>query len=155
MLYQVNGASKKSESIRPLYFLSRSLHDVETRHDARKLELLAVKWVLARFRSWGIAPHLTIVTNHESLTTIMQGFESNPTINRWAAEIAEYAPNFHYHPGATNHMADFLSRHPFLVEEKPNGDSIQQYKRVNAFRLAVARSVESTPSPVNHVSKTE
>ena len=43
VLYQLG----HSGEIMPLYYLSRSLHDVETRYDVRKLELLAIKWALA------------------------------------------------------------------------------------------------------------
>ena len=139
LLYQLDPAG----NIKPLYYLSRALHDTETRYESRKLELLAVKWSLASLRSWVIGcDDLTIITDHESLVSCLDKSHSNATINRWCAEISEYAPKFQYRPGVSNHFADFLSRHPQLAPEPSDGDCDLQSERVAAFSSAVLKSTE-------------
>jgi transposase InsO family protein/predicted aspartyl protease len=127
-------------SEQPLYYLSRVLTKTESNYDARKMELLAVRWCLRSLRAWVIGcPRLTVITDHESLQSCTSQVQENPTIQRWAAEIMEYAPTFTYRPGSSNFLADFLSRHPDLsaVAEDDDGDSLLQSRRVDAFQKAV------------------
>jgi len=142
VLYQL---ADDGEQILPLYYLSRALHDVETRYDARKLELLAIKWALTRLRNWVIAcKKLTVITDHESLIHCMTLVNQNSTMSRWISAVSEYNPTIEYRPGNTNHLADFLSRHPILDSEPPDGDCDLQSERVAAFQLAVSRSSDSS-----------
>jgi transposase InsO family protein len=134
-LYQDNNGEK-----RPLFYLSRVLRGAEVRYPAQKLELLAIKWALAVLRRWVLsAPAITIITDHASLVSVTAQAQANATLQRWAAQINEYAPRFEYRPGSGNHLADFLSRHPALREPLPDemDDAQNEDEAVKEFNARV------------------
>ena len=114
MLYQHD----EKGAIRPIQFLSRSLQPgAERNYGAQKLEMLAVKWSLTVLEHWLLGhPDLTVITDHKSLLWCFSESQENATIRRWAAEISRFRPKFEYRSGASNVVADFLSRHPALVD---------------------------------------
>jgi len=61
------------------------------------------------------APHslhrqFTVVTDHESLTKLMTQKNLNGRQQRWLTDITHFDFEIEYHPGATNFLADYLSR---------------------------------------------
>jgi len=114
VLYQLDDDG----AIRPIQFLSRALQPgAERNYGSQKLEMLAVKWSLQVLENWLLGhPDLTVITDHQSLVWCFSDSQENATIRRWAAEISRFQPKFEYRSGESNVVADFLSRHPTLVE---------------------------------------
>jgi transposase InsO family protein len=135
VLYQeVNGER------RILHYLSRTLKGAEIRYPAQKLELLAIKYACNSLRHWLIGcEDITIITDHKGLLTCLQQTQANATLQRWAVQIGEYKPKLAYLPGSTNHMADFLSRHPSLQEldEDELADEQEHSEGVHTFEEAI------------------
>ena len=135
---------------RVLYYLSRVLDDTESRYPAQKLELLAMKWSCSVLRSWLLgASKLVIITDHKGLLSCLEQPQANATLQRWASAISEYSPELQYRPGSSNHMADFLSRHPNLgsldKDAEELGDSQEESRRVKKF---ISAAQAATPACV-------
>jgi transposase InsO family protein len=113
---------------RPLAFYSRKLNDAQTRYTVIELELLAIVETLQEYRTILLGHIIKIFTDHKNLT--FANFTTD-RVRRWRLIVEEYGPEIVYLPGATNIVADFLSRHPtnmepsselFLLDELFNAD---------------------------------
>jgi hypothetical protein len=94
---------------RPLAFYSRKLNDAQTRYTVIELELLAIVETLQEYRTILLGHIIKIFTDHKNLT--FANFTTD-RVRRWRLIVEEYGPEIVYLPGATNIVADFLSRHP-------------------------------------------
>jgi hypothetical protein len=94
---------------RLLAFFSHVLTPAETRYSVTDLEALAIVRSLAKFGPL-IRDTIIIITDHVNLLYLTAS--KSARVRRWAAFIAQYPCTFVYSPGATNVVADHLSRHP-------------------------------------------
>lgn len=106
LLQEVDGAR------RPVAFLSRKLCPRERRYSAVELECLAIKWALDSLRYYLLGRHFTLETDHRALQWLNRMRDANSRITRWYLSLQPYEFTVHYRPGATNKVADFLSRIP-------------------------------------------
>lgn len=76
-----------------------------------KKELFAIVWSLKTLRNYlyGVTD-LEIHTDHQPLTFAISSRNPNAKLKRWMSFIEEYSPKFVYKPGATNVVAEALSR---------------------------------------------
>jgi len=127
VLYQLDS----DNNVRVIQFLSRALSGAEKNYPAQKGEFLAIKWAVEVLEHWLVGHgDVVIITDHESLQHCMSETQQNATIRRWAATIKLVNAKFEYRSGASNVVADFLSRHPMLadaygtveVEDESGGD---------------------------------
>ena len=80
------------------------------------LELLAVLFVLTKFRKYILGVEFDLYTDHQPLLGIIKSKEiGSGKRGQWTASILEYTGmRIHYKPRRTNTIADALSRIPTL-----------------------------------------
>ncbi|KAE9003120.1 hypothetical protein PR002_g17429 [Phytophthora rubi] len=98
---------------RVIAFESRQLKAAEKNYPVHDKDLLAMKYVLVKFRVHlpGSKPFV-IYTDHASLRTATQSPQLSRRMARWLSFFAEYNFEVKYKPGRQNALADALSRRP-------------------------------------------
>ena len=100
--------------LRPLAFMSRTLKPSEQRYSAYERELAAVAYCFIQWRHYleGCPKGVTVVTDHQPLTTLMTQSVTSRVQNRWIRMgfFQSINPVIKYQPGKTNVIADALSR---------------------------------------------
>ena len=98
----------------PVAYESRKLTDAERRYPVHEQELLAFVHALKQWRHYLLGRHFDAYTDHHSL----QYFQTNPQLTgrraRWSDLLQEFNVTIHYKKGATNIVADAISRRPDL-----------------------------------------
>ena len=97
--------------LQPIAFMSKKMVPAETRYPVHEQELLAIVEALATWRHYLIGPApFRVLTDHRSLTY----FQTQPMLSgrqtRWMVELAAYNFTIEYVTGASNVVADALSR---------------------------------------------
>ena len=95
----------------PIAFASRKTSPPERKYSATDLEMLAIVWSLKHFKEIIYGYDITVFTDHQPLTYMCK--DSSNFIGkhaRWSNTFIEFNPTVKYTPGATNHVADALSR---------------------------------------------
>ena len=104
----------QGHGLQPVAFEARKLNKHEQNYPVQERELLAVVEALRVFRCYVEGCNkVTVVTDHDSLTTFLTHKDLRGRKARWAEVLAPYAPYLHidYKPGRVN-CADPLSRRP-------------------------------------------
>jgi len=104
------GQGPTRDAARPAAFYSRKLTPSQSNYPTHEQETLAIIQAME-----GFAPHLlhrefTVVTDHESLTTLMTQKNLNAGQQRWLTHISHFDFKIEYQPGAKNFLAEYLSR---------------------------------------------
>ena len=125
---------------RVIAYASRSLKPSEKNYHSSKLEFLAMKWsVTEKFRPYlAYAQHFKVFTDNNPLLYVMGTGckESNPTMQRWISELAEFRFSIHYRAGVINKDADCLSRLPLAIDEYQ--EQCKEKITMNMFEQMVA-----------------
>jgi len=105
--YQLGGVI--TQEGRPLAFYSRKLNDAQTRYTVTERELLSIVETLKEFRNILLGQTIIVFTDHKNLT-----YEDLQTdrVLRWRLLLQEYGVDIRYIKGASNIVADVLSRYP-------------------------------------------
>jgi len=118
---------------RPLVFFSRKLHSVETRYPAYDRELLAIS---ANLEHWACyvhgRRHTTIYTDHAALQHILGQNKLSSRQWRHLNKIQQHNYDIKYFPGASNTVADELSR---IAYPQPSTPSL-----LNVIELRISAS---------------
>ena len=97
---------------KPMYFASKALTEMQKGYVAIELESLAVTWVMEKFHHFLYGNEFTLETNQKPLETILSKSlnQATPRLQRIPIRTFPYHFKIRYIPGATNHVADCLSR---------------------------------------------
>lgn len=131
-----------SQDKKPIAFISRTLNKTEESYAANEKEFLAIIWALDTFRNYlyGTAK-VKIFTDHQPLTHALSNKNNNAKMKRWKSILEEYNHELHYKPGATNVVADALSRIP----EQINSISATQHSDESSSH----NLIPSVETPIN------
>ena len=91
-------------------FYSKKLRPAELRYSTTDREALAVVLACRNFHHylWGV--RVLIRTDHQPLVSVFRQRTKSPRMNRWILEMREFTYKIEYKSGATNVVADQLSR---------------------------------------------
>ncbi|WVZ84473.1 hypothetical protein U9M48_031503, partial [Paspalum notatum var. saurae] len=106
---------------RVIAYASSQLRKHEVNYPTHDLELLAVVYVLKKWRHYLLGNTCHIYTDHKSLKYIFTQPELNMRQRQWLELIKDHDLEVHYHPGKANVVADALSRkaHCNFIEARP------------------------------------
>ncbi|OWY97238.1 Retrovirus-related Pol Polyprotein from transposon 412, partial [Phytophthora megakarya] len=96
-------------------YASKVNSDTVVNYRITDLECAAVIWAVKLFRPYLYGRQFELVTNHAALKWLMTSKDLTGRLHRWALQLQEYNFEVVYRPGATNVVADALSRAPVNV----------------------------------------
>ena len=97
------------DALRPYAFISRKLHDAETRYNVTEKECLAMHWAVTDKWAeilWGRPFYLH--TDHKNLMYMLAS--ENERVRRWVSSLSRFRFKAIHIAGSTNSVADGLSR---------------------------------------------
>ena len=104
----------KCEGLQPLALMSRALKPSEQRYSTYERELAAVAYCFVQWRHYleGCPGEVTVVTDHQPLTLLMNQQVLSRVQTRWIRLrfFQSIQPTIRYQPGKVNIIADVLSR---------------------------------------------
>ena len=104
----------QGEGLQPLAFMSKALKPSERRYSAYERELAAVVYCFLEWRHYleGCPGGVTVMTDHQPLTLIMQQVTLSRAQTRWVrlGFFQSIQTTIVYQPGKANILADALSR---------------------------------------------
>jgi hypothetical protein len=128
----------QGKGLQPIAFLSKKMLSAETRYPVHEQELLSIIIALKTWRHYlsGVKFRIKVMSDHKSLQHLKTQPQLSSRQARWLDLIAQYDFDIEYIEGASNVVADGLSRRP---DHKSNID-------VLALSLAMFKH-ETTPAP--------
>ena len=113
---------------RVVAYSGRKLTDAELNYDTRERELLAIIYALRKWRVYLLDQEFIVETDHHSLQTLLTQNTCSRRLARWLSELCEFNPRFKWIAGATNDLADGLSRRPDFEPETGPASSVDLNK---------------------------
>ncbi|POM75903.1 Polyprotein [Phytophthora palmivora] len=123
---------------RVIAFGGRKLSTAEKMYPTREKELLAALHSMRIWRVYLIDEPFFINTDHRTLQTILEQKTCSQRLARWLNELGSYKPLFSWIPGASNIVADAISRNPVFQPV----NSVQHVSLANLLQQ-LARQHES------------
>lgn len=113
---------------RPVAYASRSLSDTEKRYSVIEKEFLGTVFALTKFRRLILFTDCTVHTDHKPILGLLKKpIDSLPTrIQRWTMIVQGFNITVEYVQGASNFLADALSRNPPAVSSVPDQPSEEE-----------------------------
>lgn len=102
--------------LRPVAFASQTLNSAQRNYSVAERECLAIVYALKRFDMYLDGATFQIQCDHLALSWLKRLQNPAGRLARWALTLQQYDYTIVYRPGATNQIADALSRAP-LPEE--------------------------------------
>ena len=96
-------------------YASRALSAEERNYSTTEKECLAVLFSIKTFRPYLHGTFFTIVTDHGSLTWLMNLRDANGRLARWSLQLQGYTFTIRHRPGREHANADALSRCPIRL----------------------------------------
>jgi len=99
------------KGFQPIAYESHKLHGAELNYTICDKELLAIIYALKSWHHLILSPHVSIYTDHQSLTCLNDHKSEPPPMSHeshWLDFLAEYHCDILYHPGRTTVVADAL-----------------------------------------------
>ncbi|GMF52614.1 unnamed protein product [Phytophthora fragariaefolia] len=137
----------------PIAYGSKVNSTAESNYSITELECLAGVWSVKMFRPYLYGRAFTIITDHSALKWLMTRPILAGRLQRWSLVLREYEFQVEYRPGATNVVADALSRAPAAVRAAVGRRRRRQPEVVSASDVASTGEVPPTARET-HVATT-
>ena len=103
-----------SQDRHPIAYMSRKLNLAKQNYATYEKETLAIVETLREWRHYLEGNHFKVITDH----LLLKYLHTQPTLSkrqaRWMETLSEFDMEIEYQPGATNVVADALSRPPTI-----------------------------------------
>jgi hypothetical protein len=96
-------------------YASRALAKEERNYSTTEKECLAVLFGIKFFRSYIHGTHFTVITDHGSLTWLINLRDANGRLARWALQLQGLDYTIKHRPGREHGNADAFSRNPIAI----------------------------------------
>lgn len=106
--------------LKVIAYASRALKGAERNHvrySSMKLELLALKWAVDKFRDYLLGGKFVVYTDNNPLKYVMSTAKLKAIEQKWVSELSRFNFEIRYRPGKSNGNADSLSRRPVPVDD--------------------------------------
>ena len=100
------------DGMKPISYISRTTTEAERNYSITDLEAAAVVFAVKKFRVYLYGRPFHIITDHSALQFMFKSKCGSARVMRWALQLQEFDFKIIHRPGATNVMADALSRNP-------------------------------------------
>jgi ribonuclease HI len=116
----------KDDVKKPISFASRRLEGAEERYHVNELEFLALLWALKRFQHHVYGRNVLVKTDSSVVKWVIERADAtkNDRLRRWLMELRGYDISVQHLKGASNTVADALSRSPVDCAIDPKEDYI-------------------------------
>lgn len=104
--------NSKNSFLHPISYFSRKLNETQQRYSAQERELLCILLSLQHWCHWVEGGNITIITDHQSLSTLNTKMEQPARNVRFLDTKEHYYVKIIYRKGKANVLADYLSRPP-------------------------------------------
>ncbi|KAE8972323.1 hypothetical protein PR001_g26646, partial [Phytophthora rubi] len=134
----------RGEGWQPVAYASKVNSTTEANYGITELECLAKVWAIKLFRPYLYGRRFTIITDHSALKWLMTSPNLTGKLHRWALTLQELDFDVQYRPGATNVVADALSRAPTTASVLAAIGKRRRAKKRQAARTPAADAAEAT-----------
>ncbi|KAG7358549.1 hypothetical protein IV203_015138 [Nitzschia inconspicua] len=110
--YQLGAVIKQKG--RPIAYYSRKLNSAQRNYTTIEKELLSIVETFREYRDILLGGQINVYTDHKNLTHDMTKFTTQRVL-RWRLLLDEFGATYHYNQGASNFIADALSRVPSSI----------------------------------------
>ena len=94
----------------PIAYISRALTKSEQNYSTTEKEFLAIVWAFQKFHPYLHGTSVQVETDHQPLVSLIHKTHPPGRLLRWALALQEYSFTMIYRKGASNTVADALSR---------------------------------------------
>jgi transposase InsO family protein len=113
----------RDSDLRPIAYESRRMTPTEQRYSAQEREMLAVDYLLQKFRAYIEGSPIVVRSDHESLKHFLTQRHLGRRLARFADNISHFDVRIIYRPGRLQLAADALSRRGGL-QEVPEAEAV-------------------------------
>ena len=110
------GKNQDDGNTKPIAFGSTFLNDTEKKYSIGELELLAVVWVLEKFRFYLYGKKVYLYTDHQALEPLIKRNRSNrqysARLTKWLDRLTHYDISIQHIAGSNLKFTNYLSRNP-------------------------------------------
>jgi transposase InsO family protein len=122
-IFQKDIGEDGKEVERNVAFYTRKLNSAQKNYTTIEKELLSIVEIFKEFRATLLGAEIDVFTDHKNLTYKLSQY-STQRVLRWRLTLEEFGAKFHYKTGASNYIADALSRVPTKrLERESTGKS--------------------------------
>jgi len=100
-----------------IYYASRTLDVAQENYTTTEKELLAIVFVLEKFRSYLLSSPVVVVTDHAALKFLLKKADSKPQLIRSMLWLQEFDLEIRDRIGAENLVVDHLSRIKWFADD--------------------------------------
>lgn len=128
---------------RAISHFSRKLTSSEKKFATTEKEALAVLDSLKKFRGYIEGTHVTVVTDHSSLTWLQNLKDPTGRLGRWALKMQQYDLTIQHRPGKLHTLPDAFSR---AISELSLGEDFQTDRWYSDLCVQVEKYPQDYPS---------
>ena len=156
---------RKDKKLHVIYYASRYLDTTQLNYATTEKELLAVIFVIDKFRSYLVGAKIIVYTDHAAIRYLLNKKDAKPRLLRWILLLQEFDLDIKDKKGTENVVADHLSR---LEHLKPDllpinddftydrliakTDDFEPYRDKDFEKISVMKSVPWYVDFVNYLA---